>query len=78
MNRELTIVSRREYLLTLGKIDDDTVIHQEVFILGLSSIFYMDKATKTVLAQSLYFPAGINEYRINVKFKENFDLLKSK
>jgi len=71
MNRELVIVDRREYLKTLDKLDISKVAHIEFKVAGLSSICYIDKESHLLLAQSLYFPAGINEYRINRQFKEN-------
>ncbi len=71
MNRELMIVDRREYLRTLDKLEQEKVIHYENKVMGLYSIMYLDRETLSVLAQSLYFLAGINEYRINKRFKED-------
>ncbi len=71
MNRELLIVDRKQYLKTLNNLESDSFFTKEFRVLGLNSIFYLEVKTRKVLAQSLYFPGGINEYRINIKFKEN-------
>jgi hypothetical protein len=70
MNRELVVVDRRKYLEILNTLESDKFYYRESKILGLNSIFYLEVDSNKVLAQAVYFPAGINEYRINKKFKE--------